>query len=188
MLWLRLYPTRATERLAPNAFETCIFAHCSPLHSLFHSRSALLTLHSSLPPPHPSHLAPRSPGIGVKALEAGLHVLMEKPLTTDVNEARALATAADEAALRGQAFLLNNTANWRDGTRRAVEMVEGGMVGEIKHVNCMFGAPLGWVKRREGREDTVCMVCGVLVVLGVWCVVCVWQWCVWRCSNHEYAR
>ena len=104
---------------------------------------------------------------------------MEKPLTTDVDEARALATAADEAALRGQAFLLNNTANWRDGTRRAVEMVEGGMVGEIKHVNCMFGAPLGWVKRREGREDTVCMVCGVW---GVWVV---WQFVVPIMNTHR---
>ena len=46
--------------------------------------------------------------------QRGLHVLMEKPMTTDVDEARDLAAAAAAAAARdGRAFLVNNTANYR---------------------------------------------------------------------------
>jgi predicted dehydrogenase len=49
--------------------------------------------------------------MGSKFLAAGKHVLMEKPMTVDVAEARALAVQA--AASPGLAFMVNNTANFR---------------------------------------------------------------------------
>lgn len=86
--------------------------------------------------------------VGVKALARGMHVLMEKPMTTDVAEAAGLAAAAERAAEKdGLAFLLNNTANWQPGTRRAAELLTGERraIGEIKHASVLFGAPLGWL-------------------------------------------
>ena len=88
--------------------------------------------------PHAAHF-----DVGMKAIDAGLHLLMEKPLTTDVGEARALLDAARRRP--EQAFLLNNTANWREGTRRVHGIVSEGRIGEVRHVNCLFATPLGWL-------------------------------------------
>merc|ERR1719473_1905879 len=74
---------------------------------------------------------------------------MEKPMTTDVNEARSLLDAARSKP--SQAFLVNNTANWQPGTRAAVEAVRAGHLGELKHVSCVFAAPLGWLFEGDGH-------------------------------------
>jgi predicted dehydrogenase len=76
-----------------------------------------------------------------------LHILCEKPMTTDVGEARALAIAARRAALKGgKAFLVNNTANWRPYSRLIFErLVQQQELGTIRHVNAYFGVPLGWL-------------------------------------------
>jgi len=88
--------------------------------------------------PHHVHAA-----VGTAVLEAGLHLLMEKPLTADVEEAR---TMLNLARLRpSQAFLLNNTANWQPGMIAAFEAVEAGKLGSIRHVNAVFAAPLEWL-------------------------------------------
>jgi hypothetical protein len=38
--------------------------------------------------------------------------------------------------------MVNTTANWREQTKAAVEMVAQGRVGEIRHVQLHMGAPL----------------------------------------------
>lgn len=81
--------------------------------------------------------------VGIAVLEAGLHLLMEKPLTTDVDEARSLFDASQAHA--SQALLVNNTANWQPATKAACEMVAQGKLGIIKHVNAIFAAPLEWL-------------------------------------------
>lgn len=86
--------------------------------------------------------------VGSAALLAGLHVLMEKPMTADVDEARALLTLARERP--EQAFILNNTANWQPGTLAAFEAVRSGKIGTVRHVNCILASPLGWLF--EGKE------------------------------------
>jgi predicted dehydrogenase len=95
--------------------------------------------------------------MGKMFLDAGKHVLMEKPMTVDVPEARDLAAAAD-AALRDQklCFMVNNTANYRDKCFDARRLVEEGQLGDIHHVLCVMYSPLmflfddpandGWVK------------------------------------------
>ena len=80
--------------------------------------------------------------LGRKALEAGLHVFMEKPVTTDPAGAREL---ADAARRHGRTFMVNNTANWRDATRLACEWVAGGRIGAVTHVSCYMGSPLLWL-------------------------------------------
>jgi predicted dehydrogenase len=93
--------------------------------------------------------------MGAKFLAAGKHVLMEKPMTVDVAEARQLAAAAAAAAPQ-LAFMVNNTANFRDKCFDARRLVKGGELGEIHHVLCVMYSPLmflfddpansGWTK------------------------------------------
>ena len=64
--------------------------------------------------------------VGLKALAAGKHLMMEKPMTTDVAEARLLYDAA--RAHPELCFVLNNTANWAAGCVRAAELVAEGRV------------------------------------------------------------
>jgi hypothetical protein len=54
--------------------------------------------------------------IGIKCAAAGYHIMMEKPMTTDVAEARALLESAQST---GKVFMVNNTANWRKNSQLA---------------------------------------------------------------------
>ena len=80
--------------------------------------------------------------VASKALDRGLHVLCEKPMTTDPREAWELATIARTS---GRSFSVNNTANWRANCRRAGELVAAGRVGSVEHVSCYMGSPLLWL-------------------------------------------
>ena len=75
--------------------------------------------------------------IGVRGLRAGCHVLMEKPMTVDVAEARTLAAAAAAAAPR-LTFMVNNTANFRTSCFEARRLVASGELGEVHHVLCVM--------------------------------------------------
>ena len=88
--------------------------------------------------PHGHHCS-----LGLAVLEAGLHLLLEKPMCADVGEARALAAAA--AASPQLALLVNNTANWQPGFLEARKAVRQGVLGEVRSVSCVFAAPLGWL-------------------------------------------
>lgn len=109
--------------------------------------------------------------MGAKFLAAGKHVLMEKPMTVDVAEARTLASQAAAAAPQ-LAFMVNNTANYRDQVTHqepqttslppscfvsffasqsvavlakafeARKLVEDGELGDIHHVLCVMYSPL----------------------------------------------
>ena len=76
---------------------------------------------------------------GSKALARGLHILMEKPMTTDVKEGKKLAELAAAAeAKHGAKFLVNNTANWRAQAVKAAEAVAAGRIGTVEHVVCLM--------------------------------------------------
>ena len=111
----------------------------------YHSLAALLAERRSeldgvlVAAPHTLHCA-----LGKEVLDAGLHLLMEKPMTTDVAEARTLVDAG--AAAPQLALLLNNTANWQPGFIEARSHVrERGSIGEVRHVSCLLAAPLSWL-------------------------------------------
>jgi predicted dehydrogenase len=66
--------------------------------------------------------------IAGQALEAGKHVLVEKPLTVDARSAGELielAKAFDRVLLTGHTFLYNN------GVRQVKSLIEGGALGEL---------------------------------------------------------
>lgn len=74
--------------------------------------------------PHPSHS-----GIASQLLQAGLHVLVEKPIDVALSKARALCDLAD-ATGKTFAIMLNQRTN--PLFRRAREIVQGGQLGEMK--------------------------------------------------------
>lgn len=63
-----------------------------------------------------------------QALELGKHVLIEKPVTLDVDEAQQLVDAVDE---RGQILLVGHTFLYNTGIRRMKEYVVSGDVGRV---------------------------------------------------------
>jgi len=80
--------------------------------------------------------------IGMKAMTAGWHILMEKPMTTDPLEAFELTKAA---ASYSKTLMVNNSANFREQAKRAHDLVRGGQIGKVKHVSCALFSPLGWL-------------------------------------------
>jgi predicted dehydrogenase len=63
-----------------------------------------------------------------RALAAGKHVLSQKPLAGDVDEARALADEADRLGLR---LAVNQNARWAPSWRVATVLVEQGAAGDV---------------------------------------------------------
>ena len=83
--------------------------------------------------PHATHLE-----IGLAALAAGKHVVIEKPIALSGDEARALA----EAAATADVFLME--AMWmrfNPAFRDLLAVIESGRIGEPRSVRASFGAP-----------------------------------------------
>jgi xylose dehydrogenase (NAD/NADP) len=80
----------------------------------------------------------------VRALAAGKHVLCEKPLTRSPAEAEEAFNAAERAGrILMEAFM------WRHSpqTTKLVQLVEGGVIGELRLVRATFSFPV------EGRRN-----------------------------------
>jgi predicted dehydrogenase len=74
----------------------------------------------------------------IKALQAGKHVLCEKPIAMDANEARLMA----EAAKNNNRMLVEAVwTRWHPRFIRMVELVQNGAIGEIKAINASFTFP-----------------------------------------------
>ena len=70
-----------------------------------------------------------------KALEAGKHVLCEKPIGLDANEARSLIEARERAGkLVAEAFMVRYHPQWR----RARELVGAGTIGAVGAIQTFF--------------------------------------------------
>ncbi|WP_377640020.1 Gfo/Idh/MocA family protein [Oryzobacter terrae] len=76
--------------------------------------------------------------IAIAALEAGKHVLCEKPLANTVAEARAMAAAAEKAAARGVRSMVGFTYRRVPAIAFARQLVAQGRVGEIRHVRAQY--------------------------------------------------
>ncbi|SDC79876.1 Predicted dehydrogenase [Geodermatophilus telluris] len=90
--------------------------------------------------------------IAVAALEAGKHVLCEKPLANSVAEAEAMAEAAAKAAARGVRSMVGFTYRRVPAIGLARKLVADGRLGEIRHVRAQYlqdwiadpAAPMSW--------------------------------------------
>jgi predicted dehydrogenase len=95
--------------------------------------------------------------ISIAALEAGKHVLCEKPLANTVEEARAMAGAADRAAAKGVRAMVGFNFRRVPAVALAKELVAAGRLGALRHVRAAYLAshvldpefPLVWRLRAE---------------------------------------
>ena len=95
--------------------------------------------------------------IAVAALAAGKHVLCEKPLANTVEEASAMAQAAEEAHGRGQLAMVGFNYRRVPATALARNMVAEGRLGTLRHVRVTYlqdwlvdpEFPLTWRLRKE---------------------------------------
>ncbi|WP_138444976.1 Gfo/Idh/MocA family protein [Sinomonas susongensis] len=90
--------------------------------------------------------------IAIAALEAGKHVLCEKPLANSVAEAERMTAAADAAAARGVASMCGFSYRRTPALSLAKRLVDSGALGTIRHVRAQYlqdwltdeNAPLTW--------------------------------------------
>jgi predicted dehydrogenase len=95
--------------------------------------------------------------ISIAALEAGKHVLCEKPLANTVEEARAMAAAAARAAEGGVRAMVGFNFRRVPAVALARELIAAGRLGAVRHVRAAYlGAhmvdpefPLVWRLRVE---------------------------------------
>ena len=69
------------------------------------------------------------------ALEAGCHVLIDKPMATSAEDARALVKLAKE---KGREILIPYGWNYKDFATTASELIADRRIGEIRHVSCQM--------------------------------------------------
>ena len=74
----------------------------------------------------------------IKALQAGKHVLCEKPIAMDAKEARLMADAAKE---NNRMLVEAVWTRWHPRFIRMVELVQSGAIGEIKAIDASFTFP-----------------------------------------------
>jgi predicted dehydrogenase len=90
--------------------------------------------------------------IAIAALEAGKHVLCEKPLANTVAEAEAMAEAAATAVARGVRSMVGFTYRRVPAIGLARKLVADGRLGDIRHVRAQYlqdwiadpSAPMSW--------------------------------------------
>lgn len=75
----------------------------------------------------------------IRAINAGMHVYCEKPLTHTVQEARIIAEAA---AKKGVATQMGTQIHAGENYRRVVEMIQSGAIGDVGEVHVWVGK--GW--------------------------------------------
>jgi predicted dehydrogenase len=73
------------------------------------------------------------------AVDAGKHVLAQKPLTTDLG---ALADVLASASARGVRIAVNQNGRWAPAWRLATMLVEDGAIGEVAGVTHLHDKPL----------------------------------------------
>lgn len=76
--------------------------------------------------------------LAAQALERGLHVLCEKPMTLHAEQAWDLAARAERA---GTVFLVPYGWNYKPFTVAAKQLLDGGAIGEIQYVLCHMASP-----------------------------------------------
>ena len=90
--------------------------------------------------------------IAIAALEAGKHVLCEKPLANSVEEAEAMTAAAEKAAANGVRSMVGFTYRRVPAIALARQLVAEGRLGTLHHVRAQYlqdwivdpEAPLSW--------------------------------------------
>ena len=95
--------------------------------------------------------------IAIAALEAGKHVLCEKPLANTVTEAEAMADAAERASARGIRSMVGFTYRRVPAVTLMRDLIAQGRIGRVQQVRASYRQdwlvdpemPLGWRLQKE---------------------------------------
>jgi predicted dehydrogenase len=95
--------------------------------------------------------------IAIAALEAGKHVLVEKPLANTLAEAEAMTHAARAARERGVQSMIGFNYRRVPALALARELIAAGRLGTVRHIRAAYlqdwltdsGAPMTWRLRKE---------------------------------------
>ncbi|MDQ0973682.1 UDP-N-acetylglucosamine 3-dehydrogenase [Neobacillus niacini] len=88
--------------------------------------------------------------ISIAALNAGLHVLCEKPMATSKQEAEEMIAAANES---GKKLMIGHNQRFVPSHQKARKLIESGEIGKIYSFRTSFGhgGPEGWSV--DGKES-----------------------------------
>ena len=70
--------------------------------------------------------------IGMKVIKLNKNLLLEKPMTIDVVEAEQLTNLSSSDRF-SKFFQINHTANWREQTQKASELLQFGAIGTVRY-------------------------------------------------------
>jgi predicted dehydrogenase len=90
------------------------------------------------------------PAMTLAAVDAGLHVVCEKPLALNAADARAMAQRADAAGVKHMTFF---TLRWFQHTQFVKELVDAGVVGNRSHCQISYVHGNGRDSRYRWRLD-----------------------------------
>jgi len=79
-----------------------------------------------------THVSAHYP-LAKKAIEAGKHVLIEKPMTAKISEAEDLVALAKA---KGKVLMVDHTFEYTAGVNKMKEVIEGGLLGDVLYVHC----------------------------------------------------
>jgi predicted dehydrogenase len=97
--------------------------------------------------------------VSIAAMRLGKHVYCEKPLAHSIWEARQMANAAAEM---GVATQMGTQGHAFEGTRRAVEVIRSGVLGEVRELHVWTDRPKKWwVQGIERPKDEPAVPAGL---------------------------
>jgi len=97
--------------------------------------------------PHDAHAEPT-----IAALEAGHHVLVEKPMALTTRDAEAMVAAADRA---GRTLMVGTNARGRGLWRAARQQLNAGAIGRMRQINAVYYTDNRWMWEPERRPEWV---------------------------------
>lgn len=86
--------------------------------------------------------------VSIAAMRLGKHVYCEKPLAHSIYEARKMAAVAAEMKVATQ---MGTQGHAFEGSRRAVEVIRSGVLGEVRELHVWTDRPLNWWPQGVGR-------------------------------------
>lgn len=95
------------------------------------------------------HVVHREPA--VRALEAGCHVMVEKPMATSAEDGWTIANAAEKA---GKQVLVPTGMSFEPFSIKAAGWVREGRIGEVRHAVCQMGSALSDLFAGEPMLET----------------------------------
>jgi UDP-N-acetylglucosamine 3-dehydrogenase len=104
--------------------------------------------------------------VSIKALEAGVHVLCEKPMALTLEDAQKM---IDTAKATNTILMIDQSQRYSQPHKKAREILQSGKLGKIYHIQTTFAhpGPEGWSKTSEWFFNKSISGFGPLADLGV---------------------